>query len=204
MGEGLWGGIVKGPVHRAVDAFVNHTDGAGKYDNRAGFLAAVEAHATANDYLTYLRTTVGVKQGDTDYLSTWWYNQGTTGFWPYLQNIFPILKEGLIKAVEAAQVAPAVPLDSYWISVGHQVEVAVTRSQYQVTRIIVTPGTPPPTNMRTKASNVWMVRKGLGFNTGDLSDPKKGAVAEKVKGSVVTWRVWDLSDDPADRRPTTA
>jgi hypothetical protein len=203
MGEGLWGGIVKGPVHRVVDAFVNHKDAAGQYDNRAAFLAAVGAHATADDYLTYLGTTVKVPPRDTKYLSDWWYNQGKTGFWPYLQPIFPILQEGLIKAVEAAQAPPAVPLDSYWISTGHQVEVAVTRSQYQVTRIIVTPGTPPPTNMRVKQSDVWMVRRGLGLNQGDPSDPKKGAVVEKVKGNVITWRVWDLPDDPNQRQPTT-
>ncbi len=200
MGEGVWGGIVKGPVHRVVDAYLNQKT-AGQYDNRAKFLAAIKAATKAEDYITYLRTTVGVTTGDADYLRTWWYNEGLTGFWPWLQPIYPILQAGLIKAVDAATAA-GLPLDSYWSSSGHQVEVFVTQSAYQVTRIIVTPWTPPPANMRTKQADAWMVRRGLGtLRPGDPSDAKKSAVVETVTGSVVVWRVWDLPDDPAVRKP---
>ncbi len=198
MGEGVWGGIVKGPVHRVVDAYFNHKT-AGQYDNRARFLAAIKAADSKDDYIKFLTTTVGVTSGGGIYLATWWYNEGHTGFWPWLQPIYPILKAGLIKAVEAAMAA-GLPLDSYWSSSGHQVEVFVTQSAYQVTRIIVTPWTPPPANLRTKQADAWMVRRGLGTLTpGDPSDAKKSAVVETVTGSVVVWRVWDLPDDPAVR-----
>lgn len=200
MGEGVWGGIVKGPVHRVVDAYLNHKT-AGQYDNRARFLAAIKAATKADDYVTYLKSTVGVTPEDAKYLLDWWYNEGLTGFWPWLQPIYPILQAGLIKAIEAAQ-ATGLPLDSYWSSSGHQIEVFVTQSAYQVTRIIVTPWTPPAVNPRTKESGTWMVRRGLGaLKVGDPSDDKKSAVVESVTGSVVVWRVWDLPDDPK-KRPT--
>jgi len=198
MGEGVWGGIVKGPVHRVVDAYLNHQT-AGQYDHRDTFLAEVKAANTADDYVTYLRS-IGLTPWDADYLRTWWYNDGVTGFWPWLQPIYPILKAGLIKAVEAA-IATRLPLDSYWSSSGHQVEVFVTQSPHQVTRIIVTPWTPPPANLRTKQADAWMVRRGLAsLKPGEPSDLKKSAVVETVTGSVVVWRVWDLPDDPDARR----
>lgn len=198
MGEGVWGGIVKGPVHRFVDAYLNQQTN-GVYDKRQEFLDKVKAAANADDYLTYLKS-LGLKTGDADYLRTWWYNEGPTGFWPWLQPIYPVLKAGLIKAIEVA-IATRRPLDSYWSSSGHQVEVFVTQSPFQITRLIVTPWTIPPVNLRTQQADTWMVRRGLGSLTpGDPSDDKKSAVVETVTGSVVVWRVWDLPDEPTARR----
>jgi len=197
MGEGVWGGIVKGPVHRFVDAYLNQQTN-GQYDNRDAFLASIKATNTANDYVTYLQS-IGLHGDDAFYLKTWWYNEGPTGFWPWLQPIYPVLKAGLIKAIEVA-IATNRPLDSYWSSSGHQVEVFVTQSARQITRIIMTPWTPPPTLTRVLETDVWMVRRGLGNPApGDPSDKQKSAVVETVTGSVVVWRVWDLSNDPGQR-----
>ncbi len=200
MGEGVWGGIVKGPVHRVVDAYFNHKTAAGQYDNRDTFLAGIKNAVTKDDYIKFLTDSVGVTAQDGIYLATWWYNEGKTGFWPWLQPIYPILKAGLIKAAELAR-ALRLPLDSHWSSSGHQVEVFVLKSPQQVTRIIMTPWTPAPVFVRTEAADAWMVRRGLGtLQEGALSDDQSSAVVESVTGSVVVWRVWELPDDPNLRR----
>jgi len=186
MGEGIFGNIVKGPVHQLVDAVVNDPA------RRAGFLAGVRSADTSDQYCTHLRTN-GLDPRHADYLRQWWYNQGPEGFWPWLQPIYPILKRGLIKAIEVADVAPVLSLDSYWSPGGTQVQVFVTRSRYQVTRIILTPATPPPTTLRTKEAPLWVVRRGSSsLKPGDVTGPARDEVVEAVDGTVITWRIWDF------------
>ena len=194
MGEGMFSSIVKGPVHRAVDAHLN--SGAGP---RADFLAKLRRARNADEYVTLLQS-IGVKDPDANYLRTWWYNVGPDGFWPGLQPIFPELKAGLIQAIEVANIAPALPIDSYWSIGGTQVKVFITRSQYQVNRIILTPPTDAPTRARTQDADVWVVERGSASLTRGYSrPPARDQVVEAVEVDparpghpVVTWRVRDL------------
>jgi hypothetical protein len=183
MGEGVFGHISKGPVHKFVDALVNDPT------KRAQFLADLKGAATGDAYATILRNR-GMNPGMADYLRTRWYTTGPSGMWPWLQPIYPTLKRGLIKAIEVADETPAVPLDSYWAPIGVQVEVIVVRSARQVTRIIVTPPSMPPTMKRSKPAPMWVVRRdSTGLQQGDQTLDE---VVEMVDGPVAVWRILDM------------
>ena len=202
MGEGMFGQIMKGPIHQAVDAIVN--SGA-----RDSFLANLQSAATANDYLDIL-SGHKVETYYLDYLRRWWYPEADTpntkpigrvpgldGFWPGLQPIYPILRRGLVKALEVARDA-RLPLDSYWSSGGTEVQVYVTKSPQQVTRIILTPPTPPPITVRKKdTKRIWVVRRGSpALTVGELHMDEVVEATEGSQGpSIITWRILDLADE---------
>jgi hypothetical protein len=198
MGEGVFGSIVKGPVHQLVDRVVNDQK------ERAAFLAGLRSANDAGAYITLLRG-YGLTLKQADYLLEWWYDEPKS-FWPNLQPIYQILKRGLIKAIEVAdEVNPALPIDSYWspsgpVIGGTGIQVLVTRSQYQVTRIILTPVTPPPKVQRTKDAPMWVVSHGdSSLKPGDF--PNKATISdevvEAVDGDVITWRIRDFDFDRA-------
>ena len=201
MGEGVFGNIVKGPVHQVVDAIVNDPDPAKRAALLAKLRSASSATTGADEYCQFLEAN-GLTAGHGAYLRKWWYIDPTYRFWHWLQPIYPILRRGLIKAIEVADsVSPALPLDSYWSPGGTQVQVFVTQSKYQVTRIILTPATPPPKLPRTKNADLWVVRRGsssLKPGDGDpqwdpLAKPPVGdELVEAVDGDVITWRIRDF------------
>jgi hypothetical protein len=181
MGEGVFGHITKGPVHQLVDKIVNS-------GTRMDFLAKVKAAANPDDYITVLRN-AGLDAESADYLRTRWYNLGPTGQWAYLQPIYPILKAGLVKAIELVE-AEGLKLDSYWSPAGTQVEVIVVKSAWQVTRIIMTPPPFEPIKQRTKETDMWIVRRG---SPGWKKDDKtKDEIVESVDGDIITWRTLGL------------
>jgi hypothetical protein len=211
MGEGMFGQIMKGPIHQAVDAIVNSGE-------RDTFLADLQSAATANDYLDILKKN-HVKEYYLHYLRRWWYPEADTpttppvprvpgldGFWPWLQPIYPILRRGLVKALEVARDFN-LPLDSYWSSGGTEVQVFVTRSPRQVTRIILTPPTPPPTEPHGKDNKlIWVVRRGsLALTVGDDShiDEVVEAKEDSQGLGIITWRIKDLSDEPETSKSTS-
>ncbi len=186
MGEGVFGNIVKGPVHQLVDTVVNDPA------RRAAFLDGLNAAGSADQYCDLL-VRFGLTSAQATYLRTWWYNQGPLGFWPWLQPVYPILRRSLIKAIEVANEDPALPLDSYWSPGGTQVHVFVTRSEHQVTRIILTPPTPPPTIVRQRDAPMWVVRRGSpSLKVGDATGPARDEVVESLDGNVITWRMRDF------------
>jgi hypothetical protein len=190
MGEGVYGRIVKGPIHQKVDAVINERNAAGQYHRRAQFLADVVAAATADDYLDLIMSQAGVTPEESTYLRTTWYNEGVSGLWPWLQPIYPILQRGLIKAIEVAQQAPALPIDSYWSPASTQVEVLVTRSPQQVTRLILTPATMAPTRNRPHPAPLWVIRRGSAqTQVGDFTNDE---IVEAVHGNVITWQAKDF------------
>jgi len=185
MGEGVFGSIVKGPVHQLVDTVVNDPT------RRAAFLAALRNAGTADQYCDLLKYH-GLTEDQAKYLREWWYNEPRS-FWPQLQPIYPILKRGLIKAIEVADMNPSLPVDSYWSPGGTDVQVCITRSRYQVTRIILTPATPPPVVQRTKDAPIWVVRRGdASLKVGDSPAKISDEVVEAVDGDVITWRIRDF------------
>jgi len=191
MGDVPAGHISKGVIHAKVDALVNRRDLKGVFDKRATFLAALQQATTSDQYIQILKDQAGVTVKEADYLNTYFYEVGAR-WWEPLQPIFPILHQGLIKALEEA--GDTLLLDSYWLpAAGSQtVEVIICKSSTQITRIFLTP--PPgagPSTTRTKPAPIWIVRKadsGLmaGANTTD-------AVVEDFDGAVATWRVQDFN-----------
>jgi hypothetical protein len=191
MGEGIAGHIFKGPVHQLVDSIVNDSA------KKAAFLDALEnAVPTAKDYVDLLTKKYGLPTATADYLTQWWYNEGREGFWSWMQPIYPIVRRGLIKAIRETMAGAAnLPLDSYWSSEGTQVETFVLRSPVQVTRIILTPPTPPPEKERKTDKDWFVVRRGSSsLKKGDFSNlkVKDQIVDDKHDGNVITWRIRDF------------
>jgi hypothetical protein len=186
MGEGVSAHITKGVVNKKVDALLNEKAG-GQFHRRAAFLTAVTNAATAQAYLTILRTQAGVLQEESDYMRDTWYEEGPDGLWPWLQPIYPILRRGLVRTIEVAQQAN-LPVDTYWIASGDQVEVHVAQSAQQVTRVVMTPPTYAPMKERTVKMNLWSVQHGSAQEV--VGRATKDAVIVDVQpGGVVTWQI---------------
>jgi hypothetical protein len=192
MGDGIVGHISKGPIHAKVDALVNHRDAKGQFDRRAAFLRALIDEADTSDaYRRILETQAGVTTGESSYLRDTWY--GTTGgFFPQLQPIYPVVRQGLIKALQEA--GQHLALDSYWVAVaGDSVfETIVVKSAVQVTRLIVTPISPRTPRTRNTPAPMWVVKRKTSANEAPGFGPDDERV-ESVEGDVVTWQRLELS-----------
>jgi len=192
MPAGVVGHITKGIVHRAVDHWVNSSPA-----NRAEFLAAVKRATAVDDYLTVLKR-IGVSDTATAYLRDTWYNT-RTGYWPRLQPIYPLLRRGLIKALEVA--GDRTPLDSYWLPTAENVFIAVPICQnpWCVIRVIVTP---PPTIMseqpRTVPAPMWTVKKTAGDPLGETEES-----GDDLDSEVKVWRALEFPDGEVMRYSTT-
>jgi hypothetical protein len=187
MSEGLGGHVTKGIIHLRLDNYLNT-----KKEERNKFCDALRRAATHQDYLELLQSRAKVKLGEANYLRDTWYNESEQGLWHDLQPIYPILRQGLLTALDAA--GPDLPLDSYWTPVGTQVEVIVTKSAQQVTRIIVTPPGPPPEQMRTKLVHLWVVRRGWAEQAGMKKDQSIEAKEDGVL--VCQMKEWEPVAEP--------
>src|SRR5262249_20148857 len=191
MGDVPAGHISKGVIHAKVDALVNSRDLKGAFDKRAAFLAALQQATTSDQYIQILKDQAGGTEMDADSRNDSCSEVGEAG-WDPLQPVFPILHQGLIKALEEA--GDTLLLDSYGLPAAdaQTVEVIICKSETQVTRIFHTP--PPgdgPQSMRTKPAPIWILKA--------KTDPavQKGvrttdAVVEKIDGTVATWRIQEL------------
>jgi hypothetical protein len=189
MGDGIKGHISKGPIHAKVDAALNRQDQpGGLFVGRAAFLAALIKAPTAAEYLALIKSEASADLEDVNYLARTWYNTGPDGWWPELQPIYPILQQGLIKALQEA--GDQLLIDSYWLPASTGVEVIVARSPRQVTRLILTPP-PRQWSMRDRHTDapMWVVKGGTGTPAGYVASDE---VVESVTGNVVTWRRREL------------
>ena len=187
MGQGVLGHISKGIILTKLDALLNHTDGKGQFDKRAAFLAALKAQAvTPDDYRNILVAQAGVTTAESKYLGDTWYSTGPEGWWQALQPVYPIVRQGLIKAIEEA--GENLLVDSYWLPAASDgiLEVIVARSERQVTRIILTPSSPAPTMLRHTDAPMWVVKRKTGNEQPGYATNNE--VVESVLGDVVTWR----------------
>jgi hypothetical protein len=194
MGDGVKGHITKGPIHAKVDAALNRQDQpGGPFVRRAAFLDALTKAKTAEDYLALIQAE-GVDATTAGYLRNTWYSSSATapkGWWLHLQPIYPILQQGLIKALQEA--GDQLLIDSYWLPAANAtaVEVVVARSARQVTRLILTPPSDGPMNPRHTPAPMWVVRGRAG------AQEQPGLVTidevvESVSGNVVTWQRREL------------
>ena len=110
----------------------------------------------------------------------WFY--GPNRMWPSVQPIEPIIRQGLIAAIEVALAEPntpragqqPLPIDAYWVCHpghsshpagpsqppdDHPVEVTVSWSAQQVTFIIHTPDPPIPNPVLTAKEPIFVVKR---------------------------------------------
>ncbi len=163
---GIYSKISKGPVHVAMDEQLNHRDARGHFDRRAIILAALKD--STQDYIGIVKDLFNVPDKHANYLARYWYDANWESpdspcWWKDVQPIEPIVRQSLIDAIELANEAN-VPIDSYWMPGGDQCEVLITRSQAQLTRLLLTPATPlPPKNWQayyTALADIWVVKRG--------------------------------------------
>jgi hypothetical protein len=192
MADGIVGHISRGPVHTKIDALVNHPDGKGGFDKRAAFLNAIINQAdTPAAYRKILEDQALVTTAESNYLRDTWYNTGTDGWWPQLQPIYPVLRQGLIKALQAA--GQDLLLDSYWVAVASDfvIETIIVKSAVQVTRIVLTPVSPRSLRRRSTPAPMWVVKHKTSANEVPGYGPED-EVVESVQGDVVTWQRREL------------
>jgi hypothetical protein len=178
MGEGIINAkknLVKGTVNIKIDALVNHQDKAGGFDKRDEFLQAL--NYWAEPFLDILERYEVVNRKEADYLREYWHDPNWADpnsecWWREKQPIEPIIRQGLITAIDVATRDPdtgakrakGLPIDSYWIYSGYnQLEVIVTWSDYQVTRMILTPPAPEDAKLderkKTGKARIHVVRR---------------------------------------------
>jgi hypothetical protein len=192
MGDGIVGHISKGPIHDKVDALVNHRNAKGQFDQRGTFLdALINGANTSEDYLRILQTQAHVTPDEANYLRVRWYGPGKDVFFPQVQPIYPVIRQGLVKALQEA--GQHLALDSYWVAVAADsvFETIVVKSAVQVTRLIMTPISPRTPRTRSKPAPMWVVKR----KTSATEVPGFGPddeLVESVQGDVVTWQRREL------------
>jgi hypothetical protein len=175
-----------------VDALVNHRNAKGQFDQRGTFLdALINGANTSEDYLRILQTQAHVTPDEANYLRVRWYGTGKDVFFPQVQPIYPVIRQGFVKALQEA--GQHLALDSYWVAVAADsvFETIVVKSAVQVTRLIVTPISPRTPRTRSKPAPMWVVKR----KTSATEVPGFGPddeLVESVQGDVVTWQRREL------------
>ncbi len=179
MGDGgtTTANISKGPGHVAIDGQLNYQDD-GRYVRRPAIRAALAN--LDNKYVDLLRSVFNVPERIIRYTARHWYPEDTRApevWWKDKQPIEPMFRQSLIEAID---LAGDLPIDSYWMPIGQRnvdreyvpegiyrpdeypFEVILTKSEAQLTRLIVTPPVPRPRDAEdrfTKPSNIWAVKQ---------------------------------------------
>ena len=199
MTSPVYGPISQGTVMRKINATAN--DAA----KRGPFLADLkDQHLT---FVQVLLNHVGLKPPEANYLLTYWFNPNIADpriFWPDKQPIEPIVRQGLIDAIELATDKSAtelkyLPTDYYWICIGDQFAAYIVKSTAQVTHFILSPHPPPgSTSAATVDANIWAVEDDSDSET--PGQPAPGMTVESVhpytvgvQVSVVTSRLKQTS-----------
>jgi hypothetical protein len=124
----------------------------------------------------------------TGYLADYWYG----AWWPQHQPVMPLVRVGLIKAIHVANmVKPQLPIESHWIAAGHPdspespFEVIVSRGDQQVSRLLLTPETPMPADLRflEELADIWIVKRGPvgAWEVGEVGELGQRAVTTRLK-----------------------
>lgn len=137
---------------------------------RETFLSALKN--PQQEYVQVLVDYASLTPGEANFLRQYWFNPDwaearSNCWWPEHQPIEPVIRYGMIKAIELAMRDPdtgrerTLPIHSYWVCCSSQFEVTVACSQHQVTRINLTPRVPAglPENLTTK-SPLWVIKRG--------------------------------------------
>jgi hypothetical protein len=175
MGAGDLSAMTKGPVHRAIEVCLNEDDGSGYYAKRDRFLQELERFASVLDcrpeFVRIVKEIAQVTEESGRYLETKWLT-----WWPEKRLLGPIVCQGIVRAIKAANdpaLPKKLPIDFYWFAVGQRdptlpldtypLETIVTRSNWQVTCILVTPPAPEEApasylGRLTEDADIWTVK----------------------------------------------
>lgn len=168
--------IAQGPILMATDVIVNRRDSQNERELRKSFLEALcDRDQKYVDILIDFAGQAGIKFNEfqIEYLRQNWFPQPPDrrdvqgivrafegSWWREFQPIEPIVRQGLIKAIQEAMLED-LDLDSYWLCpAASDFEVIVSRSANQVTRIIMTPPVPvhipssPPAGVP-----IWIIKR---------------------------------------------
>jgi hypothetical protein len=170
MGAGDLYAITKGPIHTAIEVCVNEKDDSNNYAKRDRFLQALQEFPQdqdcSSDFVRILKEIAQVTEEAAKYLETKWLTWWSADH-PHRE---PIIRYGIIRAINAANTPPKVPIDFYWLSVGNRdsketypFETIVTRSQWQVNCLLVTPPSPEDPDPAyvaklTDRADIWTVK----------------------------------------------
>ncbi len=179
MGSGgsITANISQGPGTKAIDDALNYQEN-GVYVRRPAIRAALAD--TRNKYVDLLRSIFHVPEVNVRYVSHYWYPEDITApqaWWKDKQPVEPIFRQSIIEAIDLAS---DLPIDSYWMPIGQRnvdrdyvpqgiyrpdeypFEAILTKSETQLTRLIVTPPIPRPRDAEerlTEPSNIWVVKQ---------------------------------------------
>jgi hypothetical protein len=128
--------ISKGSGLVKVDAQLNTPAGRQELLQKLSELPADQDRTEA--YLFILQTVCNLTPGEINYLRRWWFSK--EGFWPNQYPIEPLLRRSMLKAIA---MAGGLPIDTYWLTVGQEFRMILTRSAWQVTRLMLTPEPDP-------------------------------------------------------------
>src|SRR5262245_20099379 len=119
-GEGAFVSLTKGPVHTAIEVCVN--DPTNYYDKRQRLLEALKKlqppeQEHVPDFLVATTEIAEVTAAAADYLEKHWFR-----WWSTKQHQEPILRLGIIRAIEVANGDPdkILPIDFLWLNIGKQ------------------------------------------------------------------------------------
>lgn len=124
--------ISKGSGLVKVDAQLNNPAGRQELLHKLSDLPPDQDRTEA--YLAILQTVCNFTPGETNYLRRWWFSP--QGFWPNQYPVEPVIRRYMIKAIE---VAGDLPIDTYWLTVGTEFRMIITKSAWQITRMMITP-----------------------------------------------------------------
>jgi hypothetical protein len=168
--------MTKGIVHKKIEAFVNHNA-----EGCQRFLQAL--NDWHQDYVEILTQFVGLTQGEARFLRTNWYN--LQGWWPNLQPIEPAVRQSLIKALSLAR-ERNIALDCYHLVCCEDTfHVIIACSDYQVTRLLVTPAV-PTTAQAANREPIWTVKRSTGTEQPGEAIPEGVVESHDGEHQVVT------------------
>ncbi len=174
--EGIPANIIKGPGTAAIDNALNYQEN-GQYVRRASIREALTN--PANQYVDLLRSVFHMPEASARYVTRHWYNPDLNApelWWKDKQPIEPMIRQSIIEAIDLAE---DLPIDTYWMSIGsrnvdwrnvplgiyrtdeYPFEIILTKSDKQLTRLMVTPPSPRAQNIEgrfTVPSNIWVVK----------------------------------------------
>lgn len=145
--------VAKGNMLRMMDSLSR------KPSVMAAAMEALEKEPAVS--ITELGARFGYVEGDDQqrHVDEHWLD-AEAGWFPGHAEVDSVLREGFIKAAEIA-LAHDLPVDSYWVAGGDQVQVVITQSDEQVTMLLLTP---PPEKPRYEGplpveERIWVARR---------------------------------------------
>jgi len=92
------------------------------------------------------------------HLDKHWFNDGPDAYWPHRPFKEEVIRYGSIKCIELAQ-THKLPVNVLWICAGHHFQCAVTKSNAEITLLVLTPHLPNAITQlaSTEPEDIWVI-----------------------------------------------